>query len=145
MADWIHNTAEMTKAAKFWMQWTTCKIFLNFFKEAASCRLKQKFFSCKLPLISLALGYRSVYLWTKNTFDCKPPLPLLDISTSLAFLVLVISRKPCCCKLDIIILIKEAKTNFKEIKVWTSFLLCSSFVCVVSFFCSKCIEISLIY
>ena len=34
----------------------------------------------------------------------------------------------------IIISIKEAKTSFKEIKVWTSFLLCSSFVCVVSFF-----------
>ena len=37
------------------------------------------------------------------------PPPSLDISTSLAFLVLVISRKPCCCKLDIIIFIKEGQ------------------------------------
>ena len=38
-----------------------------------------------------------------------PLPPSLDISTSLAFLILVISRKPCCCKLDIIIFIKEGQ------------------------------------
>ena len=74
--------------------------------------------------IHLIIGFPSPHL---------PPSPL-DIRTSLAFLVLVISRKPRCCKLDITILIKEAKTSFREIEVWTSFLLCSSFVCVVGFF-----------
>ena len=71
--------------------------------------------NCPLLARPLVIGLSTCE--QKITFDRKPPLALLDISTSLASLVLVISRKPRCCRLDIVILIEEAKTSFKEIKV----------------------------
>ena len=43
-----------------------------------------------------------------------PLPPSLDMSTSLAFLVRVLSRKPCCCKLDVIIFIKEGQREEEE-------------------------------
>ena len=120
--------------------------FLTFYKEAASCRLKQKFFSgrrgrgcCKPPLIRpLVIGpsicEQKIHVIISFPSPSTPPSPSpppspslpppphlppppLDISTSLAFLVLVIRKKPRCCILDIIVLIQEAKTSFKEIKV----------------------------